>query len=155
MIHRESRDRISVALRRYTAGMITNDELDCVDVDWRDRGAVAVKERAWGLYDDMNQHKAKGKYYLDKQARREIAKWIIFLHSDKEYLWPEYSFIQFGTLLFDLLTFGWWGRNKSTRWDQFVAAGDFNAWPFISDQDLSNAIDSPKLLMKRQFQSGP
>ena len=44
MVHRESRDDLAIALRQYASRQITNDDLDCVVVDWRDRGAVAVKE---------------------------------------------------------------------------------------------------------------
>lgn len=46
MIHRESRDRVALALRRYAVGRIANDDLDDMEVDWRDRGAVAVKQIA-------------------------------------------------------------------------------------------------------------
>ncbi|MGZ5567444.1 MAG: hypothetical protein ACXWKG_10545 [Limisphaerales bacterium] len=53
MIHRASRDKLATALRQYVSGRITNDDLDDIDVDWRDRAAVAVKERSWSLYDDI------------------------------------------------------------------------------------------------------
>ena len=56
MIHRESRDRLAEALRQYVSGRITNDDLDSVDVDWRDRGAIAIQCMAWQLYDDMRTH---------------------------------------------------------------------------------------------------
>jgi hypothetical protein len=56
VIHRDSRDRLAEALRRYASGHISNDELDEVEVDWRDRGAVAVKGMAWRLYDDTREH---------------------------------------------------------------------------------------------------
>jgi len=70
MIHRESRDELALALRRYVSGQIHNDQLADVGVDWRDRGAVYVYDMAWQLYNDMEQHYAKGKYSLDEQARK-------------------------------------------------------------------------------------
>ena len=106
MIHRESRNRLAEALRHYAAGRITNDDLDSVEIDWRDRGAIAVNEMAWGLYDDHDVHKATGRYQLDRDARRAISKWIVFLHSDCEYIWPEYSFLQFVNWPMNFLTFG-------------------------------------------------
>lgn len=70
MVDRESRNRLAGALRHYVSGQITNDELDAVVVDWRDRGAVAVSQMAWYLYDDCYTHKAKGSHYLHKDATR-------------------------------------------------------------------------------------
>ena len=149
MIHRESRNRLAEALRHYAAGRITNDDLDSVEIDWRDRGAIAVNEMAWGLYDDHDVHKATGRHQLDRDARRAISKWIVFLHSDCEYIWPEYSFLQFVNWPMNILTFGWWERNKQKKWEEFLEAGDFEAWPFRTKQELDNAIGNPKLLANK------
>ncbi len=146
MIHRESRKNLAEALRHYVSGQITNDDLDSVDVDTRDRGAVAVKEMAWTLYDDMDQHKAEGPHYLDGEARKEISKWIVFLHSENEYLWPEYSLFQIVNWPMNLITFGWWERMKKQKWEQFLEAGEFEAWPFCSKKELQKAVRNPKLL---------
>lgn len=148
MIHRESRDRLALALRQYVSGQINNDDLDSMDVDWRDRGAVYVQEIAWNLYDDMDQHYAKGEHHLDKAARKEISRWIVFLHSDAEYIWPEYSFMQIVNWPMNLLTLGWWERSKKRKWEQFLEAGEFDAWPFSSRQELLKAASRPRLLAK-------
>lgn len=146
MIDRESRDRLAVALRHYVAGVATNDDLDDVVVDWRDRGAVAVKEMSWRLYSDHKRHYAKDEYYLGKEERREIVRWIAFLYSDREYLWPEYSFIQITDGFMNFLTFGLWGRWTNRKWEEFLEAGDFSVWPFSSKAELENAIKRPRLL---------
>lgn len=146
MINRDSRDRLAIALRRYSAGLITNDDLYEVQVDWRDRGAVAVKEMSWRLYSDHKQHYAKDEHSLTREVKREIARWIAFLYTDREYLWPEYSFIQIVNWPMNLLTFGWWERWKKRRWEQFLEAGDFSIWPFCSKAELEEAIGSPRLL---------
>ena len=146
MIHRESRKVLAEALRHYVSGQITNDDLDSVEVDWRDRGAIAVKEMAWSLYDDLEQHKATEKHYLNDEARREIAKWVVFLHSDNEYLWPEYSFIQIINWPMNILTLGWWERMKKKKWEQFLEAGEYEAWPFCSKAELKKAVSKPRLL---------
>ena len=117
MIDRESRDRLAVALRHYVAGLITNDALDDIQVDWRDRGAVAVKEMSWQLYSDNKQHFAKNEHRLAKDDRRQVIRWIAFLYTDQEYLWPEYSFMQVVNWPMNVLTFGWWEKWKKRRWE--------------------------------------
>jgi hypothetical protein len=148
MIHRASRDALALALRRYVSGQITNDDLDGVDVDWRDRGAVAVKDMAWSLYDDLHEHRVGNDIPQGSEARRTIARWVVYLHSDTEYLWPEYSFIQIVNWPLNLFTFGWWERHKARRWQQFLEAGDFEAWPFCARSELQKALSSPKLLAR-------
>ena len=150
MVHRSSRDALARALRHYVAGLITNDELDELEVDWRDRGAVAVHERAWALYDDMYTHRATGDHYISRELRREIARWILFLHSDLEYLWPEFSFMQIKNWLMNFLTFGWWERNKARIFNEFMQAGDFSVWPFISARDFEQSVSNPKFLAGRR-----
>ena len=77
MIHRPSRDRLGFALRQYVGGFISNFDFDDLEVDARDRGAVAVKERAWGLYDDFTEHRAEGPHAVQETLRSEIARWIV------------------------------------------------------------------------------
>lgn len=149
MIHRDSRNKLAEALRHYVSGQITNDDLESVIVDWRDRGAIAVQEMVWGLYDDMTEHKATGINHLDKEARRIIARWIVFLHSDQEYIWPEYSFIQIVNWPMNIITFGWWEKMKKRKWEEFLEAGDFEVWPFCSENELKKAIKRPKLLARK------
>lgn len=119
-------------------------------VDWCDRGAVAIKERAWCLYDDIYQHRAVGRFYLQKPARDEIARWIVFLHSDLEYTWPDFSFVQILNLPMNLLTFGWWGRHKKKIFEQFTAAGDFSVWPFLTRRDYEYPLKHPRYLAEPQ-----
>jgi hypothetical protein len=152
MVHRASRDRLAQALRQYASGRITNDDLDDVDVDWRDRGAIAVSQMAWGLYEDTTLHRATGRYYIARQHRRDIARWIAFLYSDEEYIWPEYSFMQIINWPMNVMTFGWWERMKQRRWQQFLEAGDFQVWPFCDQRTLEKVRKHPKLLAGRDRQ---
>lgn len=148
MINRLSRDHLAEALRHYVAGRITNYELDEVDVDWRDRGAGMVQDRAWCLYDDVPQHRATGRHHLSKPARDEIARWILFLHSDLEYIWPEFTFKQVVNWPMNLITFGWWERCKQRRFEEFATAGDFSVWPFVSRTDYERALARPRYLAR-------
>lgn len=148
MIHRPSRQHLALALRRYVACRITNDDLDDVEVDWRDRGAVAVKQMAWQLYDDTSQHYATGRRGVKREQRRCIARWIVFLQSNTEYLWPEYSFMQIQSRLLSWLTFGRSRRREERRWREFLDAGEFEAWPFLRNSDLKNAISKPRFFAR-------
>lgn len=149
MIDRKYRDKLAEALRHYVLGQITNDNLEDVSVDSRDRGAVAVQEMAWRLYSDMYPHRAKGRYYLNKEARHIIARWIAFLYSEQEYQWPEYSFVEGEILGLNTITFGWYKRMKQKKWEQFQAAGDFDVWPFFRKEDLQDVLRKPKLLANK------
>lgn len=146
MIDQPSRDKLAAALRHYVSGCITNDDLDDLEVDWRDSGAVAVKERAWGLYTDTYQHRAVGEHYLSKPARDEIARWILFLHSGLEYTWPRFAFDQIINWPMNLLSFGWWERHKQKVFEEFMAAGDFSVWPFVKGNDYETALEHPRYL---------
>ena len=147
MICRKSRNDLALALRRYVAGRTSNNDLEEIAVDWRDRGAVAVKQMAWGLYSDLASHRAIGKHAISRENKRAVARWIIFLHSDNEYLWPEYSFVQIVNWPMNSLTFGWWERRKDLRLQEFREAGDFAAWPFVSKDDLNKALQMPRYLV--------
>lgn len=149
MIDRTSRDKLATALRQYVSGRITNDDLANIDIDWRDRGAIAVAGRAWCLYDDNYQHRAAGQHYLPKPAREEISRWIMFLHSEIEYTWPEFSFYQVINWPMNLLTSGWWEKRKEKRFQEFMEAGDFSVWPFATRADYDAALEHPRYLSVR------
>lgn len=91
---------------------------------------------------------------MGRKGEKTIARWITFLQSDSEYLWPEYSFIQVMNWPLNLLTLGWWGKIKRKRWEQFLEAGDFDAWPFCSREELEMVVSRPKLLSGKGAQPG-
>ena len=140
MVDRSSRDKLAEALRQYVSGRITNDTLDDIKVDKKDHGAVAVKEASWYLYDDLHEHKAVESFYIDNKGRKEIARWIVFLQSDEEYIWPKMSILGF---ILSMLTFGLYRKMQQKRWKK---VGDLSVWPFGSKNDLNKAIVKPKLL---------
>jgi hypothetical protein len=133
MISRESRDRLALALRRYVSCRISNDELHEIPVDARDRGALAVKHAAWMLYSDLKNHFNVGKYELSPLGRREVARLIVYLHSNVEYQYPDWSLKD---VALSLLTLGWWKRVRSR---DFEKVGDMSAWPFVRSIDVETA----------------
>jgi hypothetical protein len=139
MIDRNSRDKLALTLRRYAAKRITNDELESAVGNTKDRGVLAVRDMAWRLYSDMCCHRAEGQYALDKDVRRKLARWILFLRTDCEYAWPDYKLRQaesrLDQLMMDLFTAGRFSKRKQQRWQEFLEAGEFEVWPFLHQRD--------------------
>ena len=136
MIDRESRDTLAEALRQYTSGRITNYNLDEINIRFSDNGVHAVKQAAWGLYDDLHKHKAIEDYYLDTSDKHEIARWILFLQTNNEYLWEPFT-IKDGLL--SLITLGYYSKKFYDKIDNTI-------WPFKTPADLDKALQNPNLL---------
>lgn len=139
MIDRNSRDKLALALRRYAAKRITNDELEDAMGNSEDQAISAIQDMAWRLYSDMYCHRADGQHALTKDGRRTVARWLLFLRTDCEYSWPAYDFRQtenrLDQFVMDLFTAGKSSKKRQQRWLDFVAAGDFEVWPFLNQRD--------------------
>jgi hypothetical protein len=147
MIDRVARDRAALLLRRFAVGRITNDDFERDFPESRvDPALRAVNERAWLLYNDLFTHRLSGDRALTSEGRREVARWVLFLYSDVEYMWPaSYSFIQVRADLMNLLTLGWWERRKDSAFSAFAEAGEFEVWPFRLSPDYQAALRLPRL----------
>ena len=147
MIDYPNRDRLALLLRRYVAGRVTNDELaDEAPSRSADPAIQAVYEQAWNLYDDLSTHRAEGRHALTPDARRLVARWVLFLHSDRQYRWPPFSFMQIHNWPVNVLTLGWWERRKRRRFEAFQRAGHFNVWPFLTTVEYKEALAKPRFL---------
>ncbi len=135
MIDRISRNKLAETLRQYVSGRVTNDTLDNLDVNNQDLGVKAIKGASWFLYDDLYEYKAVGKNRIENENRHEVSKWIVFLQSDEEYLWPQPSIFE---KLVSILTLGLYKSNTSND-------GDKEAWPFFKNENLESALANPKL----------
>lgn len=148
MIDRQARDRAAELLRHFAAGQRTNDEFeDSWPSSWQDPSVDQVFwGGAWGLYGGTRCHRLSGRDRLDRQVRREVARWVLFLKSNLPYEWPRVSHHLSLLLLFpNLLTMGlvgWLGR----RW--FACHGDYEVWPFIRRSDLEVALCRPCYLRR-------
>ena len=135
MIDRISRDKLAETLRQYVSGRVTNDTLDDLKTNNEDYGVKAIKDAAWFLYDDLYEHKAVGKDRIEKDNRHEVSKWIIFLQSDEEYLWPRPSILQ---KIGSILTLVFYKLDTSNNEEKEV-------WPFFAKESLESALKKPKL----------
>ena len=135
MVDRASRDRLAETLRQYVSGRVTNYALDDLEINSEDDGVQAIKRAAWFLYDDLHKHKAVGRHHIEKDNRHEISKWIVFLQSDEEYLWPRPSILK---IIGSILTLGFYKPYA-------LEYGEEEAWPFFASESLENALKKPKL----------
>jgi len=135
MIDRLSRDKLAETLRQYVSGRVTNDTLDDLKTNNEDYGVKAIKDAAWFLYDDLYEHKAVGKHRIEEDNRHEVSKWIVFLQSDEEYLWPRPSILQ---KIGSILTFGFYKPTTTSNEEKEV-------WPFFTNESLESVLKKPKL----------
>jgi len=146
MVDRAARDQFVELIRHLAAGQISNDEFeDRVPRSQNDPAIGAVFwNGAWLLYDDLRQYKLVGKCRLPKEARREVARWVLFLESDLEYEWPRllgvYRFPGYVLNVITLGAMGWMIRTQLHR------RGDASVWPFMRCSDYEAALAKPPYL---------
>ena len=143
MVDRDARDRFAELLRHLVAGQITND-------DFADRlplssGDSAVNQifwnGAWMLYDDLREYRLAGRYRLPREARREVARWILFLKSDLTYEWPRLlGCFRFPWYLLNFLSLGLLGLFVRRR---LLSSVNLDVWPFYRESDYEAALARP------------
>lgn len=146
MVDRLARDQLAGALRHLASGRITNDEFE-ERMPWApdDRGVEAVRDAAWMLYSDFRSYRLTGRHRLSAEHRRHVVRWIVFLHSDVEYAWPD-PLQGFRRLALSLLSFGRIPKARDRQWRAF---GEFDVWPFLRERDFEAERTRPRLLSAR------
>ena len=142
MIDRKARDDYAQLLRHFAAGRVLNwDYEDIADplVDSDDPALFPVFWAVWPTYCDIRKHTLTGADRLDRDARRVVARCILFLYSNREYEWPTTSRWR---VLLNVLTFGVWGAINPMP----PSGGDDEVWPFFRRSDLSEEALRPRLL---------
>jgi hypothetical protein len=143
MIDREARNQAVMLLRRLVAGRVTNDEFE--DAQPASRVDPAIDEvfylGVWGLYSDLSEHRLVGRHRLPREARREVARFILFLKSGLDYGWPRRKlWEELLWLAAGLLTLGLAGR---FYWSRLRRRGDVEVWPFLRREDFERAFRHP------------
>lgn len=149
MIDREARDRLALRLRRLAAGRLYIDDFDedyFPPFPFTDLGVDAVGRAAWAQYSDYWNHRLRGSDALPKARLKEIARWILFLHSDCDYEWPEYPRHDVLSFLVAALTIGRLDMRRWRAWPEWQSAGDFQVWPFLRKSDCDGAAQHPRFL---------
>ena len=156
MIDRAARDQLSRSLRHLIAGRISNDQFEnSTPESDQDPAIQAFAGMAWLLYSDTKQHRLIGRHSIDPDARREVLRWILFLDSDFDYRWPRMHLpgLSPSRRVRPALTrwLNWPNAISCACAAEFLAAGDHNAWPFISRSEHKHALRNPRRLAGRQL----
>lgn len=144
MIDRQARDKLAELLRHLVSGQISNDQFEAsIPISTNDDGCKAILEQAWHLYSDLHEHKLTGHHAVTRKDKRQIARFIVFLHSDYEYKWPSHPCTGLSRLLATIISLGKIPEYSDRKWQ---ASGDFEVWPFMKRQEYEKAVREPKLL---------
>jgi hypothetical protein len=94
MIDSTLRAELSQDIRRLATGRMTNDEFDDryyeVYQPSDDDAITSIATYCYCLYssDLLFPMRLRGRYALDRETKRTIARCVLFLRSDNEYGWP-------------------------------------------------------------------
>lgn len=158
MVDNLRRKKLALHLRHLSTGQISNDEFEeriseDVTYGWLPEQYYRAKESktddpvirpilefSWCLYNDTYNHKLTAKHKLSDEQTKEIARFILFLHSDLEYDWtyvdltnPIFRF-SFTDILKSIITLGQHYRDlnlkREEEFELMKKTGDFELWPF-------------------------
>ena len=151
VIDRKARDCAAVLLRQFASGRTTNFALENRWPDSKDPAIRAIESTIWCFYDDLTEHSLQGPFALAPQMKRVMARWIVFLHTNEPYEWPNIACPGIRPLRRSWLTHRLGLAKLLTRKEQrFLKSGAFDLWPFISAQSFELARTRPKLLSGTQ-----
>ncbi|MGJ1311286.1 hypothetical protein [Sphingobacterium multivorum] len=168
MVDLTRREVLAYHLRHLAVGLISNDDFEEEIIDNVSFGCLPeyyysskqakfddpiirpMLELSWCLYSDLENHKFTGKNQLSDKELKDIARFILFLHSDFEYEWPYFDRINplfrfsFKDLLFTALTLGQhYGvklNEQKQQFEEFMHTGDHELWPFISKEQYEQQL---------------
>jgi hypothetical protein len=150
MVDRISRDRAFQALKRFVDRRATNDEFELEYAEaspTEDRAIQAIDTMVWHFFSDSRVHRLTGQDEPTPEGRALLQRCLDFLRTDHEYEWPDSNFTLTRRVdaLSNVLTVGHAGRRAEVRYQEFRrrldAAGDFNAWPFMSLGQRETSVD--------------
>jgi hypothetical protein len=134
-ISRLERNRAAELVRRWRAGQVSNYELED---QWpkarEDYSLEAIGAQLWLLYDD-NAEEFLDELGLSNAQREMLERVAMFLNSDCEYLWPQFS-IQKGDLSFFQRLLPGANRRIEEQFEEFKKSGRPECWPFICSKQL-------------------
>ncbi len=146
MIDRNARNNMAEEVRHFVECFTDNFEFDdaVFEIDTKDRGVNAIYDEVWLTYDDFTRHKLEGKWALNEEQIAIIRRAIVFLKSDFEYRWPKWPFYyKFSRPFIWLLSLGSLTKVLDAR---FNGNGDFEVWPFFSNEEYNEALQNPRYL---------
>ncbi|MGG7565787.1 hypothetical protein ACQ5SO_06435 [Rhodovulum sp. DZ06] len=157
-VDRTARAWLADAAESWLAGRITNDELYVADVPRSaDPAVAAVRGALWLTWDDMREHRCN----CDPDTRADIARWILFLRSDRPYAWPRDRvpgadpagrISRFARLRRALFLEDW--PLTADEAAAILGGRDYAAWPFTSAAEARRAAEGAAETASQQPDSG-
>lgn len=175
MIDKDRRKKLALHLRRLATGQISNDDfeekvMDDITKGWLpeqyyrsndcktdDRVIQSILEYSWMLYSDLKNHKLIGKYELPEDVLKEIARYILFLHSDLEYEWKYVDMtnplikLTIKDLIKSVMTLGKHyieiKEQREKEFEEMRKEGDIAYWPFKTQVDYEKQLDKHPYLI--------
>ena len=167
VINTPARRAYARLLREFARGAVTNREYEDLfdELIGKDTAVFAIHHQlVWFLYCDIFDHRLTGKRALSRQARSEIAKAVLFLHTERPAdAWHHAndrlrSLLALGAMIFVIPL---WPVIAITSWVAYLICaisgklrGKSNGkpspqnipWPFLSRSDFDAARRSPMFL---------
>jgi hypothetical protein len=149
-------------IRQLASGTITNDQFEdrCPKSTEDDCAIGELYNICYSLFDEMHEHKMRGRYRLSKFQREVLARCVLFLHTDIEYEWdkkakwlwvrPNQRSGYFDQIVFTSISKK--ARNLQKRLlreeDKLAKQEliDDRIWPFHSRRDYKEALKHPVYL---------
>ncbi len=138
-----ARRKSAELIRHFISGQVTNFEFEEKSIESNDPVIRAIEDCLWCLYDDFTEHKLNEEHKLSKELKHHMARWLLFLYTDEEYKWPHFSYPGFRPM-----EHGFWSKlfNGPKKEQEFMDAGDYNVWPFITKESFEYAKTNTTLL---------
>ena len=174
MVDKDRRKKLAYHLRQLSVGLSTNDEFEdnvmqdvtagwlpvhyykSKEAEFDDPIIRPMLELSWCLYSDLEEHSLTDRHKLTDQQLKDIARFILFLHTDIAYEWPYIDptnpllRLSFKEILLSVLTLGQYYRNiKKDRLNDFnemQGLGDYNYWPFLTKESYQQQLTMPPFL---------
>ena len=143
MIDRAARNQAAEIVRRFISGQITNFEFEAKMPNTKDLAVLAIEDSLWLFYDDFKKHKLSGHWKLPDQTKSEMVRWVMFLHTNDEYFWPNINYPGVRPLQHGFFSKLFKGPEREQA---FMQAGLYSVWPFINNESFQNAKQNPVLL---------
>lgn len=168
MVNIDRRKRLALHLRHLSTGRLSNDEFEerimeditygwlpeqyykAIECKTDDPVIRPILEFSWCLYNDTYSHKLIGKHKLSNEEIKEIARLILFLHSDLEYEWTYFDLtdpnirFSFNDILKNIITLGKHYRSiclkREEEFELMKKTGDFEIWPFKTIADYEKQL---------------
>ena len=141
MIDHRVRRKYSELARQLVSARITNYQFEDNMLASKDWALNEVHESGlWCAYDDLHEHKLNGKWSLNPQQKKIVARIILFLQSGAPYRWPRRTgWPAIARFSSSLATLGLY-RCFAQRNDQKAL------WPFFTQAEYEAALAQPVFL---------